>query len=127
MKSLFLILGFLLIFTFCSNGQEIGKKVYEKNCLSCHQQDGMGVPGLNPPLVRTTWVVGNKAKLIQVVVFGITIPLEIDGETYHNPMPANQHLSDDQIAAVLTYIRSHFGNKASTVSAAEVKKVRTKK
>ncbi len=103
-----------------------GKIVYEKNCLSCHQSDGSGVPGMNPPLSKVSWVTGNKVKLIQTVVQGISTPLEIDGEVYHNPMPSHDILTNQQIADVLTYIRSHFGNSASAVTAAEVKKVRGK-
>jgi mono/diheme cytochrome c family protein len=104
-----------------------GKLVYEKNCLTCHQADGYGVPGMNPPLVGTDWVTGNKERLINVVLKGMTTPLEIDGESYHNPMPSHQFLTDKEIADVLSYIRSSFGNKASPVSIEEVKKVRGKK
>ncbi|MDB5274013.1 MAG: cytochrome c [Chitinophagaceae bacterium] len=103
-----------------------GKSVYEKHCLSCHQADGSGVPGMNPPLSKVSWVTGNKTKLIQTVLNGISTPLEIDGEVYHNPMPSHDLLSNQQIADVLTYIRSHFGNTANAVTAAEVKKVRGK-
>lgn len=104
-----------------------GKAVYERNCLSCHQADGSGVPGMNPPLSQVSFVTGNKTQLIRIVLDGLTEPLEINGEDYHNPMPAQRHLSDQQLADVLTYIRSSFGNKADAVSVAEVKKVRTGK
>ena len=104
-----------------------GKVVYEKNCLSCHQADGSGVPGMNPPLSGVSWVTGNKEKLITIVLKGVNTPLEIDGELYHNPMPSQQHLTDKEIAYVLSYIRSSFGNKATAVSEEEVKKVRMKK
>ncbi len=104
-----------------------GKIIYENNCLSCHQADGNGVPGMNPPLSKVEWVTGNKEKLIRIILKGLNTPLEIDGESYHNPMPSHQHLNDKEIADVLSYIRSNFGNKASAVSAEEVKKVRLKK
>ncbi len=105
---------------------QTGKVVYTQYCLSCHQEDGYGVPNLNPPLAKVDWVTGDKTRLITVVLNGLSTPLEIDGETYHNAMPAHKHLTDQQIADVLTYIRSSFGNKASAVSANEVKKVRGK-
>ncbi|HVD97663.1 MAG TPA: cytochrome c [Cytophagaceae bacterium] len=101
-----------------------GKKVYDNNCLTCHQADGSGVPGMNPPLSNVSWVTGDKQKLIQIVLNGLTTPLEIDDEVYHNPMPAHKHLTDREVADVLTYIRSSFGNKASAVTVEEVKKVR---
>jgi mono/diheme cytochrome c family protein len=103
-----------------------GKLVYGVNCLSCHQADGGGVGNLNPPLYNTDWITGNKSKLVQMVLKGSRGQVEIDGETFHNTMPAQAHLTDQQIADVLTYIRNSFGNKASVVTPAEVKAVRAK-
>jgi len=105
-----------------------GKVVYESTCLPCHQVDGLGVPNMNPPLSKTKWVLGEKAKLAQIVLNGLPGgQIDIDGDTFHNPMPAQASvLSDQQIADVLTYVRNNFGNKASAVTAAEVKVVRGK-
>jgi mono/diheme cytochrome c family protein len=103
-----------------------GKTVYASYCLACHQADGSGVPNLNPPLIQTEWVTGSKSTLIEMVLKGSRGKVEIDGETFHNTMPAQAHLTDLQIADVLTYIRNNFGNKASSVSDAEVKAERTK-
>ena len=105
---------------------ERGKKVYATYCLSCHQTDGSGVPKLNPPLIKTTWVLGDKKKLINVVLNGMNELIEIDGEEYENVMPAQSFLKDDQIADVLSYVRNSFGNKASVITAAEVKALRGK-
>lgn len=101
-----------------------GKAVYAKYCLTCHQQDGSGVPKLNPPLINTTYVTGNKTKLIEWVLTGSKENVPIDGKYYSNNMPAQNSLSDQQIADVLTYIRNSFGNKASAITATEVKTVR---
>lgn len=106
---------------------ESGKKVYQQYCLSCHMNDGNGVPGLNPPLGKTTWVTGDKKRLINIILKGFNEEIEINGEVYANPMPAQPQLSDQQIADVLTYIRNSFGNKASAITAAEVKAVRAAK
>ena len=106
---------------------ERGKTVYTKECLTCHQQDGLGVQRMNPPLAKTEWVLGPKDRLIKIVVNGLTEPIEIDGDTFHNPMPPHSHLTDQQVADVLTYVRNSFGNKASAVTIREVKKVRAKK
>jgi mono/diheme cytochrome c family protein len=103
-----------------------GKQVYGVNCLACHQADGYGVGNLNPPLANINWVTGNKNTLIQMVLKGSQGQVEIDGETFHNAMPAQAHLADQQIADVLTFIRNSFGNKASPVTPAEVKAVRAK-
>lgn len=106
---------------------ERGKAVYEKECLSCHQQDGLGIQGMNPPLVKTEWVLGQKQQLIKIVLNGLTTSIEIDGDIFHNPMPPHTHLTDQEIADVLSYVRNSFGNKASAVTAREVKKVRVEK
>ena len=104
-----------------------GKKVFVKYCISCHQADGSGVPNMNPPLIQTSYVLGDKEKLIKIVLNGLK-NIDIDDQTYNNPMPAlGTVLKDQQIADVLTYVRNSFGNKASAITAAEVKDVRSRK
>jgi mono/diheme cytochrome c family protein len=105
---------------------ERGKVVYATACLACHQADGGGVPRMNPPLIKTKWVLGGKKELIILMLKGMNNPIEIEDEEYHNPMPPHTTLSDQQIADVLTYVRNSFGNKASAVSVSEVKGVRAK-
>lgn len=104
-----------------------GKKIYQQYCLTCHMADGAGVPNMNPPLIKTTRVLGDKAKLIRVILKGLNTGEEIDGETYTNIMPPHNFLNDQQIADVLTFVRNSFGNKATKVTEAEVKAVRNKK
>ena len=132
------ILGLGLILLFANlNAQTVthgkskqllnGKKVYDMYCQACHQADGNGVPRLNPPLAGTVYVTGSKTRLIDIVLKGLSDPIEINGEEYNNPMAAHSFLTDQQIADVLTYIRNSFGNKAGAVTVAEVKKQRAKK
>ena len=104
-----------------------GKKVYETYCLACHQQDGTGVPRLNPPLVKTSFVLGDKKMLIGIVLNGFDEPIEIDGDTFSNVMASHDFLKDQEIADVLTYVRNSFGNKASAVMPDEVAAVRAAK
>ena len=102
-----------------------GKKVFVKYCISCHQADGSGVPNMNPPLIQTSFVLGDKEKLIPIVLNGLK-NVDIDDQTYNNPMPAlGSVLKDQQIADVLTYVRNSFGNKASGITAADVKAARS--
>lgn len=101
-----------------------GKTVYTGTCLPCHMADGGGVPNMNPPLTATTYVLGDKDKLISIVLKGFSEDVEINGQTYSNVMPSQAHLTDAQIADVLTYVRNSFGNKASAVTLAEVKTAR---
>ncbi len=100
-----------------------GALVYTQYCLTCHQASGSGVPKLNPPLKGTSWVLGDKTRLINVILKGLE-NTDIDDETYDNAMPAHDFLTDQQIADVLTYVRSNFGNKADAVVADEVKTAR---
>ncbi len=101
-----------------------GELVYKKYCISCHQADGGGVPNMSPPLIKTSYTLGEKEPLIKIVLNGLK-NVEINEETYNNPMPAlGSVLKDKEIADVLTYVRNSFGNKAPAVTAGEVKKVR---
>jgi mono/diheme cytochrome c family protein len=104
-----------------------GALLYKQYCLSCHQADGGGVSNMNPPLIKTTYVLGDKVRLTKIILNGFSERVEIEGEMYSNVMPAFNYLTNQQIADVLTYVRSNFTNKASAVSAAEVNKVRTGK
>lgn len=81
------------------------------------------MPKLNPPLKGTDWVLGDKTRLITVLLKGLQ-NAEVEEEVYDNVMPAHDFLTDQQIADVLTYVRSHFGNQASAISADEVKTTR---
>lgn len=101
-----------------------GKGLYKTYCLSCHQFDGGGVENLNPPLIKTPFVLGDKNRMIGIVLKGFDKRVEIEGEDYSNNMPPLSYLTDQQIADVLTYVRNDFGNKASAVSAAEVHRAR---
>ena len=101
-----------------------GAVVYEHVCITCHQADGGGVSNINPPLIKTTYVLGDKARLAHIVLAGLAEPIEIDGDDYKQHMPAQAYLTDQQVADVLTYVRNNFGNQASAVQVAEVKAVR---
>jgi len=103
-----------------------GETVFEQFCLGCHQANGGGVPGLNPPLIKTKWVVGDKKELIKIILQGLSGEIVVNDETFNNAMPAQNFLTDEQVADVLTYVRNSFGNKATAVKPAEVKAVRAK-
>jgi mono/diheme cytochrome c family protein len=103
-----------------------GKALYLTQCLACHQVDGGGVPHLNPPLDGSANVKGkDKAKLILTVLNGLKGE-ELEGESYSAIMVPHKELLDQQIADILTYVRNSWTNKASQITAAEVKAVRAK-
>ena len=102
-----------------------GELVYTQFCVSCHLPDGGGVENLNPPLIKTAFINGDKGKLIATVLNGMS-QVEINGERYNNVMPAFNYLTDKQVADVLTYVRNSFGNKKPAVTVADVKPMRIK-
>ena len=102
----------------------LGEKIYKQYCFACHQMDGNGVPGTFPPITETEWVNGDKERLITLVINGMEGPIEVKGETYNSVMTPHGFLSDEEIAAVLTYVRSNFGNNSSAVTVEEVQQVR---
>jgi len=98
-----------------------GKQIFGSKCAACHQATGMGVAGVFPPLAASEWVVGDEKILARILLHGVNESIEVKGVVYKGAMPAWKALSDDEIAGVLTYIRSDWGNKASEVSADIVK------
>ena len=111
---------------------KLGLEVYSREgfCGTCHQPDGMGLPEAGfPPLVKTRWVEGDKETLIKITLKGLFGPIEVNGRNYPGQVPMTGFESlvgDQELAAVLTYVRSSFGNNASPVSAADIKTVREK-
>ncbi len=105
----------------CSSAKPDGAKIYLANCASCHQVDGKGVAGSFPPLAGSDIVKGDPVRAIHIVKYGLTGPLEVTGKSYDGMMPAwSPQLSDDAIAAALTYARASWGNGAAAVTATQV-------
>jgi mono/diheme cytochrome c family protein len=103
-----------------------GQKLYNTFCGTCRQQDGQGAFGRFPPLANTDWVSEDKARLIEIVLNGLEGNIEVNGEIYNGVMPPHNFLSDPELAEILTFIRQHFGNEASAVSAEEVSEGRNR-
>ena len=103
--------------------EEFGKRLYS-NCMSCHQSNGRGLPPVYPPLRGSEIVHGDPALLIKIVMHGLEGKIEVDGQVYNQVMPAAPVKSDEEIAAVLTYVRSAWGNTGGPIDAALVAKVR---
>ncbi|MDP9110660.1 MAG: cytochrome c [Candidatus Eremiobacteraeota bacterium] len=113
--------------TQTANGASAGNgaAVYSNNCSSCHQSQGTGTAGAFPPLAKNPVVVGNATQVIHIVKYGLQGAIKVNGQTYNGQMPKWQGtLSDPQIASVLTYIRSSWGNHASGVTQAQVSAVK---
>jgi mono/diheme cytochrome c family protein len=102
-----------------------GKTVFENVCALCHNTDGSGKPGQAPPFVGSEWVLGSPEHMIRIPLAGLSGPVTIKGQAWNLSMPAmGAALSDDDLAATLTYIRNSWGNKASVITSEQVKAVR---
>ena len=101
-----------------------GEKVYSIYCVSCHQRNGKGDGNRFPPLDSSEWVMGDKKRLIDVVFNGLNRPIQVKGKPFNNLMPQFSFLRDEELAEVLTYIRQHFNNNSSAVTAEEVSEFR---
>jgi mono/diheme cytochrome c family protein len=95
-------------------------------CAACHGQNGEGGP-IAPPLAGSNWVAGPVSNLIRIQLRGLQGPITVSGKEYNFPggMAAQAYQTDEQIAAVLTYVRNSFGNKASAVTPEQVKALRS--
>lgn len=97
-----------------------GRQLYGAKCAACHQINGMGLAGVFPPLAGAEWVVGDEKVLTSILLHGVQGELVVKGNTYNGAMPAFGTLTDDELAGVLTYIRSDWGNQAPAITAATV-------
>jgi len=106
----------------------LGQRVFMRNCMLCHQFDGRGVPGQYPPLAGSEWVLGedghNAQQIVAIVLHGGEGPFNVKGDVFSGAMAPWKALRDDEIAAVLTYVRSSWGNAAPPITAEFVARVR---
>ncbi|RAU81869.1 c-type cytochrome [Pontibacter arcticus] len=103
-----------------------GKQVYLANCQSCHMEAGEGVPGVFPPLAKSDNLKKDPNRATKAVVHGMSGEITVNGQKYNMEMPAQSHLSDQEIADVVNYIQNNWGNKAKAVTPAQVKATRSK-
>lgn len=105
-----------------------GEKIYAQRCQSCHQLNGAGAPGVYPPLAGSEYVLdANPAVPASIVIHGLQGPITVKGEPFNSLMPAygiGITMSDEEVAAVVTYIRTSWGNTASAVTAVDVASAR---
>lgn len=97
-----------------------GKAIYNKVCVACHQAEGQGIPNAFPPLAKSDFLNKDVNKAIKVVANGLSGEVTVNGKKYNSAMP-NPNLSDQEIADVLTYVYSSWGNSKKVVTPAMVK------
>lgn len=117
--SLLAAISVMIIIGSCQSDHELnyaryymnGKQVYEQHCKNCHGVNGEGLARLYPPLTDTAYLKTNKDRLACIIKNGISGPIMINGVEFNEQMPAESHLPDIDVAAVITYITNSFGNK----------------
>lgn len=100
-----------------------GAVTFAQVCSTCHQTSGLGEPGKAPRLRQSPWVLGSEERLVRIVAQGLEGPLTLDGETWNMEMPALE-VSDEELAAVVTYIRREWGHGADPVTPETVARIR---
>ena len=106
-----------------------GHEIYHRDahCATCHQPDGKGLDPAFPPLANSNWVTGDPDRIIKLTLHGMMGPFELNGKKYDGLVPMTPFggiLKDDEVAAVLTYVRNSFGNEAPAIEPARVAAVR---
>ncbi len=101
---------------------EKGKQIYSSTCQACHQASGAGIPGAFPPLALSPWVAGPPKRFVAIVLHGLQGEITVENNKFQGVMPAfKAQLSAEDIAAVTSFVRQSFGNKADPVSVDLVK------
>lgn len=102
-----------------------GKELYIPNCQNCHMADGKGTAAVFPPVAKTGYMKKPAKAWIDIVLKGQTGEVTVNGMKYNAVMPAQNYLSDEQIADILNYIRNTWGNQSPVaITPAQVAKVR---
>jgi nitrite reductase (NO-forming)/hydroxylamine reductase len=101
-----------------------GEAVYNANCAACHQPAGTGLPGAFPPLANSDFLAGERRQVLSAALFGLSGPITVNGQDYNGVMPSMGYLTDDELAAALSYVFNSWGNSGSAVSVEEVAALR---
>src|SRR5690606_28751311 len=101
-----------------------GEKLYNLYCSTCHLIDGNGDGNRYPPITASEWVSGSPRRLVETILKGMSGPITVKDKPYNGVMPPHDFLTDEQIAQVLTYIRTGFQNNSSHITPNLVKAVR---
>jgi mono/diheme cytochrome c family protein len=100
-----------------AGGAANGKQLCAANCGACHQATGKGLPGVFPPLDGSEWVTGDERAVANILLHGITGEITVAGNVFKGAMPSFQQLGDAELAAVASYVRSEWSNKAAPIAA----------
>ena len=102
---------------------ERGKEVYVSYCITCHMEDGKGIEDQYPPLAKSDYMMADKTRSIQQVLYGAYGEMTVNGKTYNDDMKGSE-LNDDEASDLLNYIRNSWGNKGAAIMPADIKAAR---
>lgn len=102
-----------------------GKDVYTAYCITCHMEQGEGMEDVYPPLAKSDYMMADKKRSVQQVLYGASGEMKVNGKTYNAEMTGFD-LTDQEASDLLNYIRNAFGNKGGAITADEVKSFRKK-
>jgi mono/diheme cytochrome c family protein len=110
----------------------VGRAQFKAVCITCHQESGLGIPGIYPPLAGSEWANGSADRVVRIVLFGLKGPVHVGGKEFSaaampvfGQVPGSAYnWSDERIAAVLSYVRQEWGNKAPAITAEQVSAIR---
>ncbi|MER0439348.1 cytochrome c [Emticicia sp. W12TSBA100-4] len=130
LSKLFVLILAVVSFTSCQSEEKIkleqyyigGKELYEQNCANCHQKDGKGLQSLYPPIAGSDYL-KDKEKVIYIIKNGLAGEILVNGKKYNQPMPANNQLTNLDIAEVVTYIYNEWHGETKITEVKEVEKV----
>jgi nitrite reductase (NO-forming) len=101
-----------------------GRTLFTGTCSVCHQDSGVGIPEVFPPLAKSDYLASDRKRLIGVPLNGLSGPVTVNGHAYNSVMPPMSQLNDDEVAHILTYVLNSWGNPGGQISASDVAEVR---
>lgn len=105
---------------------EAGSVLFKGTCSACHQESGQGIPDVFPPLAKSDLLAATPARAIDIVMNGLSGPVTVNGKQYNSVMPPMSQLNDDEVANILTYVNSSWGNSGPQTTARQVAELRAK-
>lgn len=129
-KTLFLLLTVTSLTLGCQDAQAIklkqyqahGRALYLRHCSSCHQPDGQGLAELYPPVAFADYIQEDLSRAICVTRKGLSEEIIVNGKMYNLPMPANKQLSTLEVAEIVTYLTTEWGDRTKIVTRQQVEK-----
>jgi len=100
-----------------------GKEVYTTYCISCHMEQGEGIPDVYPPLAKSDYLMADKKRSIKQILNGVTGEIKVKGKVYNSEMTGFD-LTDQEVSDLLNYVRNSFGNKGEAVTPEQVQAAR---